>query len=119
MLFRAKDIALLLSIGPLLTACNAPIPSDAGNVVASQMLKCLKLPANSPAKFEMLALVGLQNGKTGLVSINFLTPPTPWEQIAAPAIADAISECEPYGGISGQVKFSIKPELVNSSLKKS
>ena len=82
------------------------------------MLKCLKLPANSPAKFEMSAQVTLQNGKTGLVSINFRTPPTPWEQIAAPAIADAISGCEPYGDISGRVNFSITPELVNSSLKK-
>ncbi|AYG66664.1 hypothetical protein CCGE531_12155 [Rhizobium sp. CCGE531] len=118
MLFRSINIALLLSSALLLTACNVVLSSDKGNVVASQMLKCLKLPANPPAKFEMLALVTLKDGKTGLVSINFKTPPTPWDQVAAPAVANAISECEPYGDISGQVNFSVTPELVNSSLKK-
>lgn len=118
MLFRSKNIALLILVALPFTACSADDSSDKGSVVASQMLKCLKLPPNSPAKFEMFAQVALQNGKTGLVSINFRTPPTQWEQIAAPVVADAITDCEPYGAISGQVTFSVTPQLVDSTSKK-
>ena len=87
------------------------------NIVSSQMLKCLKLPANAPSAYDMRAVVILKNGSADFVSINFRTAPSEWEKIAAPAIGDAITDCEPYASISGKFEFAITPELVGAAKK--
>lgn len=87
------------------------------NIVSSQMLKCLKLPANAPSAYDMRAVVILKNGSADFVSINFRTAPSEWEKNAAPAIGDAITDCEPYGSISGKFELAITPELVGAAAK--
>lgn len=90
---------------------------DNGNIISSQMLKCLKLPANAPSAYDMQAVVILKNGSADFVSINFRTMPSEWEKTAAPAIGDAITDCEPYGSISGKFEFAVTPELVGAAAK--
>lgn len=88
-----------------------------GDAVASQMLRCLKLPDHSAENVAMVAQIAFKQGSAEFVSINFSAPPTEWEKVVAPAISDAVTDCEPYGDISGQVTFSITPELLNSRKK--
>jgi len=96
------------------TFASSEKPEDA---VASQMLKCLRLPPDAPEAYSILAVAVLKDGAADLVSINFRTPPSDWEKIAAPLVADAITDCEPYSSISGTVEFAITPELIESAPK--
>jgi hypothetical protein len=109
--------ALLILIASDQVACSANNSGDADQV-AKQMLTCLNLPANPPEKFEMDAVVTLKNGQTGMVAINFLEPPTEWEKTATPAVADAITNCAPYGNISGRVTIPVTSALIKSLSKK-
>lgn len=75
-------------------------PADGENVISTQMLKCLKLPTNSPKSYSISAVAVLKDGTADFVSINFRAPPSEWEMAAAPLVADAITQCEPYNSIS-------------------
>lgn len=108
--------ALLILIASDQVACSANSAGDADRV-ARQMLTCLELPANPPEKFEMEAVVTLKNGQTGIVAINFLQQPTEWEKTATPRVADAITNCQPYGNISGRVNIPVTPALIKSLSK--
>lgn len=118
MLTELKNIVRLLLVALPLSSFDAAIAADKGETVANQMLKCLRLPENRPDNFEMTAQIAFKNGSAEFVSINFRAPPTDWEKIVAPAIAAAVTDCEPYGDISGQVSFPVTPELLNSLNKK-
>jgi hypothetical protein len=96
-------------------ALSASVENE--NIVSSQMLKCLKLPANAPSAYDMQAVAILKNGSADFVSINFRTMPSEWEKTAAPAIGEAITDCEPYGSISGKFEFAVTPELVGPAAK--
>ncbi|WP_081525724.1 hypothetical protein [Rhizobium sp. CCGE 510] len=96
------------------TFASSEKPED---VVSSQMLKCLHLPPDAPNAYSILAVAVLKDGAADLVSINFRAPPSDWEKIAAPLVASAITQCEPYSSISGRVEFAITPELVGRGPK--
>lgn len=88
------------------------------NIVSSQMLKCLTPPDGTPSdENNITAVVVLKGGSADFISINFRTTPSPWELTVAPLISNAITECEPYGVISGRVEFAITPRLLNAGSK--
>ncbi|NTG34792.1 hypothetical protein G6K91_11030 [Agrobacterium rhizogenes] len=108
-------LAMILAIG---SAANAVAASnDSVGVVARQMIKCLKLPADAPASYSIGAVVVLKDGVADLVSVNFPTQPSDWEKAAAPLVADAITACEPYNSISGRIELSVTPELIKAGSK--
>jgi hypothetical protein len=90
---------------------------DLGKTVSTQVLKCLKLPAGAPKDYGLSAVVVLKEGSADFVSVNFRAPPSAWEMTAAPALGEAITECEPYGSASGTVEITITPELVEAGAK--
>lgn len=90
---------------------------DSAGIVASQMVKCLKLPADAPASYSISAVVVLKDGAADLVAVNFRTQPSEWEKAAAPLVADAITECEPYNLISDRIELSVTPELIEAGSK--
>ncbi|WP_283195053.1 hypothetical protein [Rhizobium sp. AN80A] len=103
--------AVLLALG---TTGAFASSQDTVDLVSRQMMKCLKIPADAPEAYSVNAVVVLKNGSADAVSINFRQMPSPWEQVAAPMIADAITRCEPYGSISERIELSVTPELVNA-----
>ncbi len=81
------------------------------------MLKCLKLPADAPSSYDFMVVVVIKDGSADFLSINFRTPPSEWEKTAAPLIADAITECEPYNSISGRMEFAVTRERIEAGSK--
>ncbi|MGO7586909.1 hypothetical protein ACC689_32465, partial [Rhizobium ruizarguesonis] len=77
----------------------------------------LKLPADAPSAYNFIVVAVIKDGSADFLSINFRTPPSEWEKTAAPLIADAITECEPYSSISGRTEFAVTRELVEAGSK--
>jgi hypothetical protein len=110
--------AFIASVALVTNVTNTFASSEkAEDAVASQMLKCLHLPPDAPKAYSILAVAVLKDGSADLVSINFRAPPSDWEKIAAPLVADAITDCEPYSSISGRVEFAVTPELIEAGPK--
>ncbi|MGO6884384.1 hypothetical protein ACC702_37240 [Rhizobium ruizarguesonis] len=108
----------IASVALATNATNAIASSEKPeDVVSSQMLKCLHLPPDAPKAYSILAVAVIKDGAADLVSINFRAPPSDWEKIAAPLVADAITDCEPYSSISGRVEFAVTPELIEAGPK--
>ncbi|MBX5160364.1 hypothetical protein HJB89_25080 [Rhizobium sp. NZLR8] len=108
---------LAASAALAINVTSAPASDDGGNIVSIQMLKCLKLPANAPSVYSLPVVADMKDGSADFLSINFRAPPSEWEKTAAPIIADAITQCEPYNSISGRVEFTVTRELVESGSK--
>lgn len=88
---------------------------DDGREVARRIVPCLQLPAGGPDQFEMLVRVMLEGGTAEFASIGFDTKqPSSWEQQAAVAAQDAITDCEPYAELTGPAIFLITPSLMRS-----
>lgn len=108
-------LTLILAISG---AANSVAASDESvGIVARQMVKCLKLPADSPASYSITVVVVLKDGEADLVSVSFRTQPSDWEKSAAPLVADAITECQPYNSISERIEISVTPELIEAGSK--
>lgn len=117
-LFRTSFFHILIaSVALAANLTTARASDDGGNVVFNQMLKCLKLPADAPSAYNFMVVAVFKDGSADLLSINFRTPPSEWEKSAAPLIADAITQCEPYSSISGRTEFVVTRELVEAGLK--
>lgn len=95
-------------------ACTANQEAcELGSDLAQKMLRCLQLPRGEPDSYKMLARVMLKDGEAVLVNIGVGTArPGPWEQLVVPMIADAITNCEPYGELSGPAVFVIDSTLL-------
>lgn len=105
-------LSVICAIGGATNASTAS--DDSIGVVARQMAKCLKLPANAPDSYSISAVVVLKDGIAELVSVNFRTQPSAWELAAAPLVADAITECEPYNSLSDRIELSVTPKLIET-----
>ena len=93
-------------------SANATACKD-GIALAGKLVDCLELPADAPATFKMLARVMLKDGEAAFSNIVFDTVQlSPWEKLAAVAITDAITACEPYANLSGPVVVVITPSLL-------
>ncbi|QIO54194.1 hypothetical protein HA461_18135 [Rhizobium leguminosarum bv. trifolii] len=108
---------LIASVALAMNVTGARTSEDGGNIVFNQMLKCLKLPADAPSAYSFLIVAVIKDGSADFLSINFRTPPSEWEKTAAPLIADAITECEPYSSISGRTEFAVTRELIEAGSK--
>ncbi|TBA20180.1 hypothetical protein ELH66_03675 [Rhizobium ruizarguesonis] len=108
---------LIASVTLALNVTSAHAFEDGGNIVFNQMLKCLKLPADAPSAYNFMVVAVIKDGSADFLSINFRTPPSEWEKTAAPLIADAITQCEPYSSISGRTEFAVTRELVEAGSK--
>ncbi|MGR9237915.1 hypothetical protein ACU8OH_03700 [Rhizobium leguminosarum] len=108
---------LIASVALAMNVTSALASEDGGNIVFNQMLKCLKLPADAPSAYNFLIVAVIKDGSADFLSINFRTPPSEWEKTAAPLIADAITECEPYSSISGRMEFAVTRELIEAGSK--
>jgi hypothetical protein len=95
-------------------ACSVnAIACKDGIALAGKLIDCLELPANAPSTFKMLARVMLKDGEATFSNIVFDTVQlSPWEKLAAVAITDAITACEPYATLSGPVVFLVTPSLL-------
>ncbi|MDC9808001.1 hypothetical protein [Rhizobium binxianense] len=109
--------ALIASVALAMKVTSAAASEDGGNIVFNQMLRCLKLPADAPSAYNFLIVAVIKDGSADFLSVNFRTPPSEWEKTAAPLIADAITQCEPYNSISGRTEFAITRELVEAGSK--
>ncbi|TAT98682.1 hypothetical protein ELH77_03590 [Rhizobium ruizarguesonis] len=108
---------LIASVTLALNVTSAHAFEDRGNIVFNQMLKCLKLPADAPSAYNFMVVAVIKDGSADFLSINFRTPPSEWEKTAAPLIADAITQCEPYSSISGRTEFAVTREIVEAGSK--
>ncbi|MGO6818240.1 MULTISPECIES: hypothetical protein [Rhizobium] len=108
---------LIASVALAMNVTGAHTSEDGGNIVFNQMLKCLKLPANAPSAYSFLIVAVIKDGSADFLSVNFRTPPSEWEKTAAPSIADAITQCEPYSSISGRMEFAVTRELIEAGSK--
>ncbi|MEH7880088.1 hypothetical protein V7799_21895 [Rhizobium laguerreae] len=105
------SVALTINVKSVLAA------EDSGSIVFNQMRRCLKLTADAPSAYNFLIVAVIKDGSADFLSINFRTPPSEWEKTAAPLIADAITQCEPYSSISGKMEFAVTRELVEAGSK--
>lgn len=96
-------------------ACSVnAIACKDGIALAGKLVDCLELPANAPNSFKMLARVMLENGEATLSNIVFdRVQLSPWEKLAAVAITDAITACQPYATLSGPAVFLVTPSMLN------
>ncbi|TAU87732.1 hypothetical protein ELI02_04620 [Rhizobium leguminosarum] len=108
---------LIASVALAMNVTSVLASEDSGNIVFNQMLKCLKLPADAPSAYSFLIVAVIKDGSADFLSVNFRTPPSEWEKTAAPLIADAITECEPYSSISGRMEFAVTRELIEAGSK--
>ncbi|TAX54589.1 hypothetical protein [Rhizobium leguminosarum] len=108
---------LIASAALAMNVTSVLASEDSGNIVFNQMLKCLKLPADAPRDYSLMVVAVIKDGSADFLSINFRTPPSEWEKTAAPLIADAITECEPYSSTSGRMEFAVTRELVEAGSK--
>ncbi|WP_246706306.1 hypothetical protein [Rhizobium leguminosarum] len=108
---------LIASVALAMNVTSAHASEDGGNIVFNQMLKCLKLPADAPSAYNFLIVAVIKDGSADFLSVNFRTPPSEWEKTAAPLIADAITQCEPYSSVSGKMEFAY-PRACRSRIKK-
>lgn len=113
--FPYSVLIVSVAFGTMVTRALAS--EDGGNIVFNQMLKCLKLPADAPSAYDFMVVAVIKDGSADFLSINFRTPPSEWEKTAAPLIADAITQCEPYNLISGRTEFAVIRELVEAGSK--
>ncbi len=90
----------------------AASPEENGAAIAKQMLGCLKLPPNAPTTFAYRIVMQLTDGSADFVRVGLLAPPTKWDMDAVPKIADAVTDCEPYGTMSGPAVVLFNKELV-------
>ncbi|EJT06586.1 hypothetical protein [Rhizobium sp. CCGE 510] len=107
---------LLIAVALAISVTSARAAEDSGNIIFNQMLKCLKLPAEAPSVYNFAVVAVIKDGSADFLSINFLSPPSEWEKTAAPLVADAITQCEPYT-ISGRVEFPVTRERVEAGSK--
>lgn len=107
---------LLIAVALAVSVTSARA-EDSGNIIFNQMLKCLKLPADTPSAFDFMVVAVIKDGSAESLSINFRAPPSEWEKTAAPLVADAITQCEPYTSISGRVEFVVTRERVEAGSK--
>lgn len=115
---KAFLYSVLIAVVALATKVTTAVASeDGGSIVFNQMLKCLKLPADAPSAYDFMVVAVIKDGSADFLSINFRTPPSEWEKTAAPLIADAITQCEPYSSISGRTEFAVTRELVEAGSK--
>ncbi|NKN08911.1 hypothetical protein [Rhizobium laguerreae] len=108
---------LIASVALAINVKSVVAAEDSGSIVFNQMLKCLKLPADAPSAYSFLIVAVIKDGSADFLSINFRTPPSEWEKTAAPLIADAITQCEPYSSVSGRMEFAVTRELVEAGSK--
>ncbi|MGO7960854.1 hypothetical protein [Rhizobium leguminosarum] len=108
---------LIPSVALAMNVTSGRASEDSGNIFINQMLKCLKLPADAPSGYNFMVVAVIKDGSADFLSINFRTPPSEWEKTAAPLIADAITQCEPYSSISGRMEFAVTRELVEAGSK--
>lgn len=108
---------LIASVALAMNVTSTHASEDNGNIVFNQMLKCLKLPADAPSVYNFMVVAVFKDGSADFLSINFRTPASEWEKTAAPLIADAITQCEPYSSISGRMEFAVTPDLVEAGSK--
>lgn len=110
-----KGRLLLAGVAILVSLCDRAIaasPQENGTAIAKQMLGCLKLPPDAPATYSYRIVMQLTNGTADLVRVGLLAPPTQWDMDTVPKIADAITDCEPYGAISGPVVLLFNEKFV-------
>lgn len=105
-------LSLFAIASAIIGSVNAFASPESVNIVSRQMVKCFKIPENAPESYSLTAVVVLRNGSADLVAINFRKPPSDWEMMAAPLVADAITQCEPYRSISERIEFAVTPELL-------
>ncbi|MGV4792748.1 hypothetical protein [Rhizobium sp. F40D2] len=108
---------LLMTVALAISVTSARAAEDSGNIIFNQMLKCLKLPADTPSAYDFMVVAVIKDGSADFLPINFRTPPSEWEKTAAPLVADAITQCEPYTSISGRVEFPVTRERVEAGSK--
>ncbi|WP_261332550.1 hypothetical protein [Rhizobium leguminosarum] len=84
------SVALAINVKSVLAA------EDSGSIAFNQMRRCLKLPADAPSAYSFLIVALIKNGS------------------AAPLIADAITQCEPYSSVSGKMEFAVTREFVEA-----
>lgn len=88
---------------------------EGGSELARRIVPCLQLPTNEPSSYTMLARVMLENEEVSYLLIGFDEKQiSAWEMKAADVIADAITDCQPYAGLSGPVVFLFTPTLLQS-----
>ena len=86
--------------------------------VRAQVLKCFKVPPNAPATYSFVLRLQIIEGSVEMAMVNIATPPSPWEMEAMTAIADAATECEPYGAITINYDIPLDQNIVNQSAPK-
>lgn len=107
-------IACAMTIG---TSAALAASDDSGKTISTQMLKCLKLPTDAPKTYSLTTVAILRNGIADFVAINFRIKPTEWEKAAAAVVAEAVTQCDPYGSLSGRFEFAVTPELIEAGPK--
>ncbi|ANL45762.1 UNVERIFIED_ORG: hypothetical protein M2312_004998 [Rhizobium esperanzae] len=108
---------VLLAVALAMSVTSARASEDSGTIIFNQMLKCLKLPAGTPSAYDFMVVAVIKDGAADFLSINFRAPPSEWEKTAAPLVADAITQCEPYASVSGRVEFPVTRERVEAGSK--
>ncbi|MGO4452079.1 hypothetical protein AB4Y96_24430 [Phyllobacterium sp. TAF24] len=108
----------IIACAVIIGAIDAQAASDEyGKTLTAQMLKCLKLPTDAPKSYSLSGVAILKDGIADFVTINFTTKPSESEKAVAALVADAVTQCEPYGSVSGTFKFVVTPELFEAGSK--
>lgn len=98
---------------------TTPVTASSTDDVTAQISKCLHVPPDAPESYRFVLRLQVIEGNVKLAAVDFLEnrAPSEWEMAAMEMIADAATDCQPYGKLSYTFRILVDEQLVKQAAK--